>query len=122
LSGVFEGITRDELHDFLLTKGAFVRSAVSGKTDYLIVGTKLEDGREVTQGGKYRGAKQKLTPILDESEFEQYVRDKTGLEKFAFASRSANIPALEVSDTFKGKQGEEEKDVLWTDTYRPQTP
>jgi hypothetical protein len=43
---------------------------VSGKTDYLIVGYKLEDGREVTQGSKYAGAKKNGTAIVTESEFE----------------------------------------------------
>ena len=56
VSGEFEAISRSALEDFIKLKGAKNTSAVSGKTSYLIVGSKLEDGREVTLGGKYRKA------------------------------------------------------------------
>jgi replication factor C subunit 1 len=36
-----------------------VSGAVSGKTSYLVVGSALEDGREVTQGTKYKAALEK---------------------------------------------------------------
>ena len=60
------------MHDFIIDKGGFSKSAVSGKTDYLIIGSKLEDGREVTEGRKYRMAKEKGTKILTEIEFEKF--------------------------------------------------
>ena len=53
-------------------------TAVSGKTDFLIVGYKLEDGREVTQGSKYQKASKLGKTILNENEFEAWVRDKIG--------------------------------------------
>jgi len=43
--------------------------SVSGKTDYLIAGYKLEDGRETCTSGKYRKAKALNCPILDEDGF-----------------------------------------------------
>ena len=49
--------------------GGRCTGSVSGKTDYLIAGYKLEDGREVTQGGKYKNATAKGKPILDEQAF-----------------------------------------------------
>ena len=58
--------------------GGRCTGSISGKTDYLITGYKLEDGREVTQGGKYKNAKQKGKKILDESGFEQLMKDKLG--------------------------------------------
>ena len=56
VSGVFETISREKLETLITEYGAKRTGSVSGKTDYLIVGHKLEDGREVTQGSKYRGA------------------------------------------------------------------
>jgi NAD-dependent DNA ligase len=47
-SGVFENITRDKIEVFILDHGGRRTGAVSGKTDYLLVGHKMEDGREVT--------------------------------------------------------------------------
>lgn len=41
-------------------------SAVSGVTDYLIAGAKLEDGREVNTSGKYRKAEGLKVKILSE--------------------------------------------------------
>lgn len=49
---------------------------MSGKTNILIVGSKLEDGREVTQGSKYVKAKGLGTKIMTEDEFEAYLREK----------------------------------------------
>ena len=56
--------------------GAWITSAVSGKTNILIVGSKLEDGREVTSGSKYVKAKSLGTKIMTEDEFELYLREK----------------------------------------------
>ena len=67
LTGVFERIAREWLDDFLRTLGAKVTGSVSGKTSYLFIGSRLEDGWEVTTGSKYRNAKAKGTPILDET-------------------------------------------------------
>jgi BRCT domain type II-containing protein len=47
LSGEFELVSRPKLEEFIKEKGGRVTSAVSGKTDYLLVGYKLEDGRDV---------------------------------------------------------------------------
>lgn len=48
LSGEFQVISRPKLEEFIKTKGGKCTSAVSGKTDYLVIGYKLEDGRDVT--------------------------------------------------------------------------
>ena len=48
ISGEFESISRSKLDELIKAKRGVTRSAISGKTDYLIVGYKLEDGREVT--------------------------------------------------------------------------
>ena len=47
-SGEFESVSRKKLEELIEKLGGQVMSGVSGKTHYLIVGYKLEDGREVT--------------------------------------------------------------------------
>lgn len=69
VSGVFNEVTREKIEELVSMYGGRVTGSVSGKTDYLIVGYKLEDGREVTQGGKYRNATAKKKTILDEAAF-----------------------------------------------------
>lgn len=56
VSGIFNLISRDKIEFMIAEYGGRCTGSVSGKTDYLITGHKLEDGREVTQGGKYRNA------------------------------------------------------------------
>ena len=48
VSGVFDSISRESLEKFIEDKGGKKIGAVSGKTNYLIIGHKLEDGREVS--------------------------------------------------------------------------
>lgn len=51
VTGSFEGVSRDEIHAFVESHGGEVRSSVSGKLDYLVVGTdagsKLEKARSL---------------------------------------------------------------------------
>jgi NAD-dependent DNA ligase len=85
---VFEAITRDELVKFILDKGGKSPSAVSGKTSFLIAGSKLEDGREACTSGKYKKAVEKDIKILSESDFEEYVQKITGLKGFILGARN----------------------------------
>jgi replication factor C subunit 1 len=55
-SGEFESVSRKKLEEIIKKLGGSLTSAVSGKTNYLVVGYKLEDGRQVTQGSKYAKA------------------------------------------------------------------
>ena len=48
VSGIFNEITRDKLENMIALYGGRCTGSISGKTDYLVTGYKLEDGREVT--------------------------------------------------------------------------
>ena len=87
VSGVFISITRDEIENVVTKYGARKTGSVSGKTNYLIIGHKLEDGREATEGGKYRNAKDRKIPILTEESFEQLIRDRSGDQTFKLSMR-----------------------------------
>jgi replication factor C subunit 1 len=58
LTGVLDNMHRDDAMDLIKTMGGRVTTAVSGKTDYLVVGSILEDGRPYTEGSKYKKAMQ----------------------------------------------------------------
>ena len=66
--------------------GARCTGSISGKTDYLIIGYKLEDGREVTQGGKYKAATKKGTKIIDEQGFEKLMKKRLGDPDFTLGT------------------------------------
>ena len=82
ITGLTEMISRERLEAFLVQLGARVTSAVSGKTSYLIIGSKLEDGREVTTSTKYSKAKEKKTPILNEDDLQNFLRKELSNEYF----------------------------------------
>ena len=48
--------------------GGVVRTGVSGVTDYLVVGSVLEDGRAVEEGSKHRTAVSKGVAVVNEAQ------------------------------------------------------
>lgn len=59
ITGVLDGISRDDVTDYILTYGGKVKGAISRAVDYLLAGRFLEDGRDVTEGTKYKAAIEK---------------------------------------------------------------
>jgi BRCT domain type II-containing protein len=82
LSGIFLKLAREKLKDFIENHGGRCTGSVSGKTTHLVVGHKLEDGRDVIEGSKYKTAKAKGIKILFEHEFEQLIRDLSKNQNF----------------------------------------
>lgn len=74
-TGEMEAFSRQDAEDKAKAAGAKVMGSVSGNTAYLVVGSRLDDGRPVEQTGKYRKyeelkAKGKKCPqLLTEQEF-----------------------------------------------------
>jgi replication factor C subunit 1 len=50
-----------------------IRTGVSGKTDYLLVGSVLEDGRPLEEGSKYKTAVQKKVKIITEDQLFELI-------------------------------------------------
>jgi len=70
---LLSGIDRLCARNTLLTLGATSPGSVSGKTTLLVAGGVLVDGREVCQSSKYKKAKDKNIPIMDEDEFDRFL-------------------------------------------------
>ena len=66
-------IPREYLKVILLNLGAKVTTAISNKTDILIHGETLEDGRRINLGRKYKMAKAKKVKIYLDRDFEKYM-------------------------------------------------
>ena len=126
VTGVFQGITRDQVEATIKKFGARCTGSISGKTDYLVAGYKLEDGREASTSGKYRSAKAKGIAILDEEGFEKMIREKSGDNEYKLSTRDdllKNIasPAKELRKSLTvGDDGATLLSTeMWTDLYRP---
>ena len=55
--------------------GRVERTSVSGKTNYLIAGFEMEDGRKITQGAQYKAALQKKVKIISDLDLMKMVAD-----------------------------------------------
>ena len=82
VTGEFRAVTRNRIERMIATYGGRKTGSVSGNTDYLIAGYMLDDGRPTSQSKKYRDALIKGTKILTEKEFEKFIRDRTGNQKY----------------------------------------
>lgn len=92
----------------------------------MVAGSKLEDGRTINEGGKWKKAKGLGVRILNEEEFEALIREVTGLEKFKFTRLI--VEAEESDDNSKagtkpsagnGKNATDNND-MWTAAYAPE--
>ena len=63
-SGDLDNLTREDAQDVVKCLGGRVTGSVSSKTDYLVVGDLLEDGRPFQEGNKYKRAMQEKTLIV----------------------------------------------------------
>jgi len=83
LTGEPEGYSRDRAEKLIKDCGGFVRTAVSGKTNYLVIGPKLDDGRDVTTSKKYEKAQEIMS---GENKSELKIISKEGLFKLIHES------------------------------------
>ena len=51
------------------------RTAVSGKTDYLVAGFEMEDGRPITEGAQYKAAIKKKVKIISDYDLMKMIEN-----------------------------------------------
>ena len=56
-------------------KNSIERTAVSGKTNYLVAGFEMDDGRAITEGAKYKEAKKKKVTIISDEDLMKMITD-----------------------------------------------
>lgn len=66
-------VERKLIEAFIVKHGGSYTSAINSKTNYLLCGRVLEDGRKVEDGNKYKAAKQKGVSVLTEEMFRNMV-------------------------------------------------
>ena len=75
LTGLNESLTRDELLNVIKEYGGIERTSISKKTNYLVAGFEMEDGRPITEGSKYKAAIEKGIEIIDEDRVLKMIYD-----------------------------------------------
>lgn len=88
-TGIFESITREQLERFITDHEGRVVMAISARTDYLIIGKELEDGRDVMLGTKFKHASKRNTMIIKEKDAEQLFKELLGRSNFSFTNMSS---------------------------------
>jgi replication factor C subunit 1 len=120
ITGVFHSMNRDDLQDFILQRNGKIASAVSGKTDYLLAGYILEDGRAVTEGSKYRTAIDKRVRILNEDDFMLMAEQIGSVSKPKPPPSAAPVAAPALAPAAAARMSESDQaNRLWVDKYRP---
>lgn len=137
MTGVFS-IDRDKMTDLIKSLGGRTTGSVTGKTNYLLTGSILEDGRNVWESSKYKKAKEKGVKMMNELQFEEFVRKNLGDESFTVKDGFGNSAGTSVS-LGKVNKNQNEMDIddpnseilhkindekkmreLWTDKHHPQ--
>lgn len=141
VTGVLEGIERDEIQDILKSYGARVTGSVSRRTSFLIYGEKLEDGRRYTEGRKYQKAKELNVKIINQRQLDEillrlrggesldpHADDEALAASFDAARASASAPPSQkagdstaLTPLPRGQPIISDDGRLWTEKYAPKT-
>lgn len=127
VSGVFESMGREGIEEYIKERGGKISTTVTGKTNFLVIGHTLEDGRASSEGSKYRTAKEKKVAIMTEEEFfSKYPPVPIQHPTSAPVSRAPTVSASSTSaaSTQAPKRPNLNAGIndLWVDKYKPKTP
>jgi replication factor C subunit 1 len=107
-------------------------TSISGKTNYLIIGSILEDKRAVTEGSKYKTAKEKDIKMISEQDFLDMISKRSenlsssssstvNIKKSNIVSSSIAKPIINHSKTSNAQQLiDDRNNSMWVDRYKPQ--
>ncbi len=76
VSGQFKWITREKMEEFIKKNGGNLAMGVNKKTDFVVIGHILDDGRQPHEGKKYQIAVKLGKKMMNEDEFEQHCKIK----------------------------------------------
>ena len=135
VTGVMELTGREEIESKILELGGKVATNVSGKTDILVAGDVLEDGRPAKESSKFKNAQEKGVRILGEEEFLKFIEEKIRAAPKVTSSKplleaippkqesfkiSAAVP-MKAREATAIRTNEVDRDsMLWVDKYRPE--
>lgn len=102
LTGMLDDISRENAIDIVKRCGGIVQKAVSGRTHYLVAGSRLENGDDVSVSSKYKAAIERKIQILNQSSFLSLIRESS--EKMAKENKGKGPQKAPLSIKGKGKQ------------------
>eukprot|EP00923_Selenidium_pygospionis_P023534 GHVN01040999.1.p1 GENE.GHVN01040999.1~~GHVN01040999.1.p1 ORF type:complete len:934 (+),score=189.95 GHVN01040999.1:29-2830(+) len=137
-TGVTDQMSRDEIEAKAKSLGAHVMTGVSGKTNYLVTGSRLEDGRGIDEGSKHKKSTELISTgkgiikIITEDEFikmidvvKQADRDLAGDDRVGIDAKSDGGDVAMASSPPPTSQSPRAHGPmsggcqLWTEKYRP---
>jgi replication factor C subunit 1 len=81
-TGILESISRDRITELIKIAGGRVTTAVSSKTNYVVLGSVLEDSRPVQEGIKYQRAMELANTATTTKKGPQLLHNDTQLYQF----------------------------------------
>jgi replication factor C subunit 1 len=136
------GVSREQIEDLVLTHGGKISKSVSGKTNLLVVGSVLEDGRAICEGRKHCDAVEKGVRIVTEEVFLEMIAAGTVRRDAALAAQRAQTYSAPAQNSFvrqpstqpvysqssssssssaaASKKSSSVDGLLWVDKHQPQ--
>lgn len=117
VNGTFKNIHRKALEELITKNKGKLHSTITGKTDFLIIGDVMEDGRKVEDGKKYQKAKKLCTRIMKEDEFEKYLKLRFKNPEYLLGQK--------IQQVLGGDHDQQADDIddiegqMWTEKYKP---
>lgn len=123
ITGQLDALRRNDLTDVLKELGAKVTGSVSSRTSFLVVGSVLEDGREVSTSNKYKKAQEKGVPVMNEAKLEDWLQKELKNPQFTLGRAKEFLAGKPVAAKPAGEtikvRAEAGKGKMWVDKYAP---
>ena len=135
VTGVMESMPREDLEQLVMQRGGKVVGSVSGKTDYLVAGAVLDDGRAASESSKYRTALEKKVRIISERELLAMIPPASPQKDATSHSMPSSAAASGAKAQASGCSGSSSSNsrigagvgsgvvssgsMLWVDKYKP---
>eukprot|EP00347_Sterkiella_histriomuscorum_P014045 403362369 len=115
VTGVFEDITRDKLEEFIKKNGGRLVTQVTKVCDYVIYGKLLDDGRQVTDGQKYKKGLALKKKLMTEKEFEAFCKIRFQNPDFLLGRKKKKDTTENAEDNFVGQEDKSDELMDITD-------
>ncbi|KAI9916801.1 hypothetical protein PsorP6_016751 [Peronosclerospora sorghi] len=125
-SGELENLPRNDAENLVKSCGGSVTKSITHSTKYLVIGTTLKQGGQVTEGTKYKEAVAKNVRILTQNEFYNLITEATAAQQSHDLAMEKNklkkseAVAAKVVGSGNQKLNTSINHQLWTDKYKPQ--
>ena len=91
LTGKYLCMTREKMEALITTNKGQLHPTITKRTDFLVTGEFLEDGRKTTIGKKYLKAQSLGTPIFAEEDFQRFLKGRFRNPEYLLGNKDSYV-------------------------------